>query len=91
LPPRRRTVPPPDWLDELDPASTINGFAMTAHDHELATPDAPNAADALATCYLQVSRLGHGAFDLLSRYEAALWRQAAQIFFMLQSTVRRSR
>ena len=77
--------------DELDPASTINGFAVTAHNEELRTSDAPDTADALATCYLQVSRLGYGAFDLLSRYEAALWRQAAQIFFMLQSTVRRPR
>jgi hypothetical protein len=33
--PRRRTVPPPDRHDELDPASTINGFAVTGHDHEL--------------------------------------------------------
>jgi hypothetical protein len=89
--PRRRTVPPPDWYDELDAGSTITGFAVVARDHEPKTPDAPASADALATCYLQVSRLGDGAFDLLSRYEAALWRQAAQIFFMLQSTVRRPR
>jgi hypothetical protein len=89
--PRRRTVPPPDWHDERDPVATSNGLAIAARDHELGSRDALDAADALATCYLQVSRLGYGAFDLLSRYEAALWRQAAQIFFMLQSTVRRSR
>ncbi len=55
--PRRRTVPPPDWHDELDPASTITGFAVVAHDDELRTPDAPDAADALATCGLVVAPL----------------------------------
>jgi hypothetical protein len=47
------------------------------------------AAETAATCFLQVSRLGYGAFDLLTRYETALWKQAAQILYILQSTTRR--
>ena len=87
--PRRRTVPPPDWHDELDLVPAINSVAIETRNPKLGSQEGSGSADALATCYLQVSRLGYGAFDLLSRYEAALWRQAAQILFMLQSTVRR--
>jgi hypothetical protein len=87
--PRRRTVPPPEWHDELDLVPTIKSVSIENRDRELRSQEAPSSADALATCYLQVSRLGYGAFDLLSRYEAALWRQAAQLFFMLQSAARR--
>ena len=87
--PRRRTVPPPDWHDELDLVPAINSVAIETRNPKLGSQEGSGSADALATCYLQVSRLGYGAFDLLSRYEAALWRQAAQILFILQSTVRR--
>jgi len=37
----------------------------------------------IASC--KSSRLGYVSFDHLSRYETAIWRQAAQIMFMLQS------
>jgi hypothetical protein len=37
----------------------------------------------------RIPLLGYGAFDLLSRYQGALWRPAAQILFMLQSAARR--
>ena len=86
--PRRRTVlPPPQWHDEHDSNVTIADFTGDDANEELSAT--PSSSEALATCYLQVSRLGYGAFDLLSRYEAALWRQAAQILFMLKATSRR--
>src|SRR5438045_1764083 len=47
-----------------------------------------DSSQRLAHCFLRVSRLGIGAFDLLSRYEVSLWRQAAQLLFMLQSAAR---
>lgn len=40
-------------------------------------------------CFLRVSRLGYCTFELLQRYETALWRQIAQILFMLQPAARR--
>jgi hypothetical protein len=33
--------------------------------------------------------LGYCTFELLQRYETALWRQIAQILFMLQPAARR--
>ena len=77
---RRSAPPPPDWHDELDGVPATDSFS---------SPEPPDASQTLASCFLQVSRLGYGAFDLLSRYETALWRQAAQILFMLQSAGRR--
>jgi len=43
----------------------------------------------LSVCFLRVTNLENGSFELLSRYETALWRQVAQIIFILQSTPRR--
>lgn len=40
-------------------------------------------ASSLATCFLRLANLPNFALDRLSRYEAALWRQAAQITFTL--------
>lgn len=76
---RRRNVPLPEWYDELDTARSVDGNS---------TGESPNSSPT-AYCFLQVSRLGYGTFDLLSRYETALWRQAAQILFILQSAARR--
>jgi hypothetical protein len=86
-PRRRRTVPIPEWHDELDAAPPINGFETEPR--ESGQNEAGDATETAATCFLQVSRLGHGAFDLLTRYETALWKQAAQILYILQSTTRR--
>lgn len=70
----RRRLPLPQWLDELDRAALA-----------VSPEGLDDAAQDLAHCFLQVSQLGYGAFDLLSRYEAALWRQAAQILLLLRS------
>ena len=85
---RRRNVPLPEWYDELDVAPTIDGYSMDG-DRDNTTQECPASPQTLAYCFLQVSRLQYGAFDLLSRYETALWRQVAQILFMLQSAARR--
>ena len=83
----RRSVPPPEWHDELDVVSTTNG-SIAPYDHGGTTQELASSQK-MADCYLRVSRLGYGNFDLLSRYETKLWRQAAQLVFMLQSACRR--
>jgi hypothetical protein len=50
-------------------------------------PDDP-AAD-LARCFLRLANLPNFALDRLSRYEAILWRQVAQILFGLDALDRR--
>ena len=37
----------------------------------------------LARCFLRIANLNRGAFELIGRYEACLWRQAAQVLFLL--------
>ena len=39
----------------------------------------------LARCFLRLANLPNFALDRLSRYEATLWRQAAQILFTLNN------
>jgi hypothetical protein len=41
----------------------------------------PNAE--IGRCFLRLANLDNGAFDRLSRYETALWRQVGQILFTL--------
>lgn len=79
---RRATAQLPEWLDEMDVSAasdeqTLSGREMTS-----------SAPAELAYCFLQVSRLQYGAFETVTRYETALWRQAAQLIFMLQSNRR---
>jgi hypothetical protein len=87
--PRRRTVPPPQWYDEHDTVPTVDTYAIEPCDPDQTAKPPPDPSETLADCFLQVSRLGYGAFDLLSRYETALWRQAAQLLLILQSGARR--
>jgi hypothetical protein len=76
----------PEWYDEMDvepndgPRSVVS---PNCRDDESPTTNAPQE---LAYCFLQASRLQFGAFETLTRYETALWRQAAQLIFMLHST-----
>jgi hypothetical protein len=81
--PRRRAVPPPQWHDDLDGVQTIDATAVVPCQADESAEPPFNPSEALADCYLQVSRLGYGAFDLLHRYEAA------QILIMLQTAHRR--
>ena len=86
----RATPPPPQWLDELDavrgsvPTIPLSPIDDGDCDQALAE-QASEQAQTLAACFVQVSRVGSGTFDLLHRYETALWRQAAQILFMLRA------
>src|SRR5215203_236977 len=50
-------------------------------------PVDPNAE--LAHCFLRLANLPNYALDRLSRYEATLWRQVAQILFALDALDRR--
>ena len=57
---------------------------------EASDPFSPNTGcDELAKCFLRLSNLPNYALDRLSRYEATLWRQAAQTVFTLRSLQRR--
>src|SRR6516164_4291905 len=56
----------------------------------LASTQGPVAADVeLTRCFLRLCNLPNYALDRLSRYEAALWRQAGQIVFALDNLDRR--
>ena len=86
----RRRVPLPEWYDELDVGGrAIDGPSISPDDRDDPSGQGSDSPQTLAHCFLRVSRLGFGAFDLLSRYETALWRQAAQLLFMLQPASRR--
>ena len=43
----------------------------------------------LTHCFLRLGNLDSGAFERLSRYNAALWRQTAQTLLLLGSMLRR--
>jgi hypothetical protein len=49
----------------------------------------PSRNQMIARCFLRVVRLEDGAFDRLSRYEAALWRQVGQTLLTLECLERR--
>jgi hypothetical protein len=50
---------------------------------------AADPATDLARCFLRLADLPNFAIDRLSRYEAALWRQVAQVLFALDGLDRR--
>ena len=52
-------------------------------------PKSVDPAADLARCFLRLANLPNCALDRLSRYEAALWRQASQILFALDTLDRR--
>jgi hypothetical protein len=79
--PGTRTRPSPEWCGEADRAiASADGTVNLDRD----------AANALARCFQRVGPIRFGSFDLLNRYETALWRQAAQLLFMLQPARRRN-
>jgi hypothetical protein len=86
---RRRRARLPEWYDELDVAATVERNSNDLDEKEMMSADRADAPETLAYCFMQVSRIQFASFDLLNRYETALWRQAAQIIFMLQSVSRR--
>jgi hypothetical protein len=83
-PARRRNVPLPEWYDHFDLCPSIVNVSIGPRDCDKTPYERAASSQMQAFCFLQISRLGLGAFDLLSRYETALWRQAAQLILMLQ-------
>ena len=47
------------------------------------------SARELTYCFLRLGNLDNGAFERLGHYNAALWKQAAQTLFLLQTIRRR--
>lgn len=68
-------------------------YELFRHDDRVsAEPAEPRVPDNdLATCFLRMTSAPSYALDRLSRYEAALWRQAAQIIFALHALGSRRR
>ena len=84
-----RRVPPPEWYDELDTkVLTVASPSIGASDRDQTSSRDLDSTKELASCFIRAVRLGRGAFDLLNRYEAVLWRLSSQILFMLQSARR---
>jgi hypothetical protein len=76
---------------DRDPAShgvTNSTEAASSPGPKFAETTADHATD-LARCFLRLANLPNFALDRLSRYEATLWRQVAQILFALDSLDRR--
>jgi hypothetical protein len=48
------------------------------------TAESPHRINAeIGRCFLRLANLDNGAFDRLTRYETALWRQVSQVLFTL--------
>lgn len=82
---RRKNLPLPDWYDEMDvgasdKADACHGFA--SRDESPASTS--EVSTELAYCFVQASRLQFNTFETLTRYEASLWRQAAQLIYLLK-------
>lgn len=87
--PLRRNAQQPEWYDELDVAQSRNAPLLAPGKIDGAAEQGADTSQALAYCFLQASRLQYGAFDTLTRYETALWRQVAQLLYLLHSVARR--
>jgi hypothetical protein len=73
-----------------DPASigdAVETVAAPGSDPKPVTSAVDPTAE-LARCFLRLANLPNYALDRLSRYEATLWRQAAQILFALGASDR---
>ena len=79
----------PEWYDELNVAAVRERHFAARDEIGDPTNSSSRTSDTLAYCFLQVVRLQYGAFDVLTRYETGLWRQAAQLFAMLRGISRR--
>lgn len=85
-----KNIPQPGWYNEFDVGSPrIDDYSMSLRDRDDDLNETNMPAKELACCFLRLSRLQFGTFELLTRYEGALWRQAAQLAFMLQSKLER--
>jgi hypothetical protein len=71
---------------DVDAASEVirNEMAEAAYPE----PRPPDPAADLASCFLRLANLPSYPLDRLTRYEAVLWRQAAQILYALDALKR---
>src|SRR4051812_34034979 len=76
----------PTNLDHEDVELDSEHIAQSANSR----PYADHCSTDLAQCYLRLANLPSYPLDRLSRYEAALWRQAGQTIFTLHALHRRS-
>jgi hypothetical protein len=83
--PNRHTVIEPIYSAEAD----VPEPGREEHCRSPAETDPVGEYDDLTRAFLRLSNLPTYPLDRLSRYEAALWRQACQILFALQALQRR--
>jgi hypothetical protein len=73
-----------DEIRDQAPEDVKNGDCNQLNAHSSST-----SARELTYCFLRLGNLDNGAFELLGRYNAALWKQTAQTLFLLQTIRRR--
>jgi hypothetical protein len=76
--------------DKREDAFDMYREAIVRDEKSFLSQNMVDASAGLARSFLRLNELGKCPLDRLSRYEAALWRQAGQILFMLHSLHRRS-
>ena len=64
---RRRNVRLPEWYGELDVSPALGGTSREPDRGDVMSADRPAEAQSLAYCFMQVSRIQFGSFDLLCR------------------------
>ena len=84
----RETARQPEWYDELDVAARAVSTVGVHYKEATGQGTENNLPQELAYCFLQAGRLQLGMIDTFTRYETSLWRQAAQLLFILQSRER---
>ena len=75
------------------PSSDLNEGVESTSEHAtqvaISGPNADACSPDLAQCFLRLANLPSYPLDRLSRYEAALWRQAGQTIFAMAALQRR--
>jgi hypothetical protein len=76
-----------DWDPATCGSTSTSGFVPSSRTKSV-EPAVDPAAE-LSRCFLRLANLSNYALDRLSRYEATLWRQVAQMLFALDALDRR--
>jgi hypothetical protein len=90
-----RPLPQPDFreaivrLGEVPDGNRLNWSRREDDEVGSTIPPYRNNLE-LAGCFLHLSNVDNGAFDLLHRYETALWRQVGQILITLDALQRKT-
>lgn len=83
------TIPRNARACEDDERQRLNEHIHNLDDNSAVPLRLDEQSDAVTHCFLQLTGLPTSPLDRLSRYEAALWRQACQIIWTLQCLERR--